>query len=211
MSEKIGEGLQYNVFDLGDGKVRKVPKSREEMMDHCFKGGDSQEKAEESTSKALERREKAVEKLKNECIDSSIFGSPEFKENGEVVQDKVKPVDQVFENASLEQKKQIIDKYVELLRKLWEQGMGDTIYNFTVNTGLTDQGDLIMLDFGEIVFSKQRVKKEVKGQKWLDKWSYSQDLEDERVKEYFKERMAEEITVGMLEDKWEKNMREWEK
>jgi hypothetical protein len=84
---------------------------------------------------------------------------------------------------------------------MWGQGVGDTIYNFTINTGLDDEGNLVMIDFGEIVFSKPRIKSEVESSKWLDKWSYGEDLEGE-IKSYFREKMEEEITVEKLEDKW---------
>ena len=205
MAEKIGEGLQYTVFDLGSGRVRKEPKSREEMIEMAMNWHDSRQKAIRNVDLALGRREKVEEKLQDKDIPGYIFGN--FERDGSVVyQDKLVPVDQKLEKAdSLELKKKIIDDYVALLQVLWSYGVGDTIYNFTINNGYDDKGRLVQMDFGELVFSKERIREEVRDQKWLDKRSYEHDL-PEKLKLYFKKRMAEEITVEKLEDKWRENM-----
>jgi hypothetical protein len=202
--EKIGEGLQYRVYSIDDSRVRKVPKSKPEMMDYIKKWKDDVEAAERNVEEALKRREKAVENLKKLDIDLSLFGSPEF-DGKEITQDRVRPVGQVFETADLRQKKKVIDLYAELLQRLWKQGVGDTIYNFTINTGLADDGNLVMLDFGEIVFSKQKVKKEVKNRKWLEKWGYREDISED-LKPYFEEKMDEEINLEDLEEKWKESV-----
>lgn len=205
MPEMIGEGLQYTVFDLGNGRVRKIPKCRDEMIEMAMNWYESKQKAADNVDLALKRREKVDGKLQEMEIPSYIFGN--FEVDGSIVyQDRLIPVNRKLEETdNLELKKKIIDDYVELLQILWSYGVGDTIYNFTINNGYDDKDRLVQMDFGEIVFSKERIKKEVKDQKWLTKRSYEHDLPRE-LKSYFKERMAEEITVEKLEDKWRENM-----
>jgi hypothetical protein len=57
------------------------------------------------------------------------------------------------------------------------------------------------MDFGEIVFDKGRVRQEVKNQKWLEKWSYSEDLNEEEQK-IFRGKASEKLTVERLEKIW---------
>lgn len=202
--DKIGECLQYTVYDEGE-RVRKEPKSREEMVKMAMNWYDTRSKAEENVELALERISKALDKIRENNVPEFIFGNVEI-EGGTVYQDKLIPVHDKLESLdTLEEKKKVIDDYIGLLQTLWSYGIGDTIYNFTLNNGYDDMGRLVQLDFGEIVFSKQIVKNEIRDEKWLEMRSYSHDISND-LKPYFKKRMSEEITVEKLEDKWRRNL-----
>ncbi|MFB6213141.1 MAG: hypothetical protein ABEJ07_01065 [Candidatus Nanohaloarchaea archaeon] len=204
MDRKIGEGLQYRVYREGGGLARKEPKKREEMVETLRKWHDSRQEVQENADRAVERRRKAVERLEEGGFDFSLLGDPEFCEDGTVLQDRAQVAGEVMSGARLSKKKEVVDDYVQLLLQLWEQGIGDTIYNFTENTGYVD-GRLVHLDFGELVFSKNRVKEEIRERKWLEKWSYTDDLSGD-IRPYFRERMAEEITVEALESRWKEKV-----
>jgi hypothetical protein len=198
--EKMGEGLQYTVY-LDGNKVRKEPKSKSQMIKMARNWHDTEEEAVKNVEMALRRRKKTVQEIKNRNFPDWIFGNIRFDEDV-VFQDLLTPVDgRLAEAKDLDQKKKVVEDYIELLQKLWSYGIGDTIYNFTLNNGYDQKGRLVQLDFGEIVFSSERVKEEVESQKWLEKRSYSHDISDD-LKPYFKRRMEEEITVEKLEDKW---------
>ena len=204
MSKKIGEGLQYTVY-LDGGKVKKEPKQKSQMIEMARNWHDTEQEAVSNVEMALRRRKKAVIEIKERDFPDWMFGNVEF-DNGDVFQDLLIPVEErLAEAKNLDQKKQVVEDYIGLLHELWSYGVGDTIYNFTLNNGYDQEGRLVQLDFGEIVFSFERVKDEVESQKWLEKRSYNHDL-GEDLKPYFKKRMEEEITVEQLEDKWRKNV-----
>lgn len=196
--EKIGEGLQYHVFLVDDDKVEKRPKDRDEMLDTIRQWESRQEKVEELVRKGRERRRKAVRKLKNSDLPvEQLFGVTGF-DGEKVFQQRMRPVEDVIGEKNFER---IVADYIELVQELWRHGVGDTIYNFTVNNGYRD-GKLFQMDFGEIVFEKERVKSEVRKEKWLEKWSYTEDL-DEKQREVFRSKMKESLTVELLEELWE--------
>lgn len=200
---KIGEGLQYVVYDLGD-EVKKVPKSKDEMLEYLKKWHDSEEQAQEGVEKGVRRRKKMEQKLESR----SFPVLPDFRfEEGVVFQDKVKVTEDALQEVdSLEGKKRIIDDYVELVKSCWRFGFHDMSYNFTLNTGFDGERNLLQLDLGDLIFSKQRIKDEIQDKKWLtDSWSYTDYLEDE-IKPYYRKRMKEEITVENLDELWRKNI-----
>lgn len=196
--EKIGEGLQYHVFLVDDDKVEKRPKDRDEMLDTIRQWESRQEKVEELVRKGRERRRKAVRKLKNSDLPvEQLFGVTGF-DGEKVFQQRMRPVEDMIGEKNFER---IVADYIELVQELWRHGVGDTIYNFTVNNGYRD-GKLFQMDFGEIVFEKERVKSEVSQEKWLEKWSYREDLNEEQ-REVFRSKMKESLTVERLEELWE--------
>ena len=222
--DKIDEGLQYRVFEAGEETVLKVPKDRDEMVE-TIHDWDSwkdrihrwlsrrllelvyldrlipeKENAETPVQKGLERREKAVENLRDEDFPlEDLFGIKSF-EGSKVYQKRMVAVED-FEAKNFEE---IVDDYIDLLHRLWIHGIGDTIYNFTINNGYRD-GKMYQLDFGEIVFDRDRVREEVENEKWLEKWSHTEHL-DEEEKKIFREKMRERVTVEKLEDKWNSNL-----
>lgn len=194
--EKIGEGLQYHVFLVDEDAVKKFPKNRDEMVETIRDWETREEKVEDLVDKGQKRRRKAVRKLKDSYLPvEEIFGITGF-DGEKVLQRRMTPVND-FDGKSLEE---IMDDYINLLEEMWRHGVGDTIYNFTINNGYRD-GEIFQMDLGEIVFEKERVSQEVKDQKWLEKWSYSEDL-DEEEQEIFREKASEKLTVERLEEIW---------
>ncbi|QKQ98144.1 hypothetical protein GKQ38_01240 [Candidatus Nanohaloarchaea archaeon] len=197
---KIGEGLQYTVYRISEDTVRKVPKSREEMVETIKSWESRQESVESLVSKGLDRREKAVGRIVSSDIpERKLFGIKRV-EDPEVYQNLMTPVED-FEGKEFPE---IVDDYINLLHELWRYGIGDTIYNFTVNNGYRD-GKMFQMDFGEIVFDKARVRSEVEEEKWLEKWSYSEDLTQSQ-KETFKKKMSEKVTASRLEKHWKRKL-----
>jgi hypothetical protein len=194
--EKIGEGLQYHVFLLDRDTVKKFPKNQDEMVETIRDWETREGKVEKMVEKGLERRKRAVRKLKNSDLPvEQLFGITGF-EGEKVLQKRMKPVNE-FDGKSFEE---IVDDYLDLLEELWRHGVGDTIYNFTINNGYRN-GKIFQMDFGEIVFDRERVRQEVKEEKWLEKWSYSEDL-DEEEQEIFREKASERLTVERLKEIW---------
>jgi hypothetical protein len=199
--EKIGEGLQYIVYSEGD-RVRKEPKQRKEMIEMASNWYDSKSKAVENVEMALKRRKNTVKEIRSRDIPGDLFGNLVFKENGVVLQDVLAPVDQRLRSVeSLEKKEQVVDDYVDLLHTLWSYGIGDTIYNFTINNGYNQKDRMVQMDFGELVFTKEKIEEKVRENAWLEMRSYEHDISKE-LKPYYRKKMQKELTVEKLEDVW---------
>ncbi|MFB6209866.1 MAG: hypothetical protein ABEJ56_07080 [Candidatus Nanohaloarchaea archaeon] len=202
MSDIIDEGFQYKVYDLGD-KVRKVPKTREEMVEYSKSWGSSEEKARKDTEKGIERRKEIQQRLR----DSTYRILADFEFVGEViVQEKVKVTKEVLDEAEkIEEKKEVIQSYINLVKQRWRNGFHDMSYNFTVNTGFDSENRMVHIDLGDLIFDFDRVRKEVEDRKWVEEsWSYQKHLEGE-LADYYISRMKEAITVEKLDEIWNKS------
>ncbi|MFB6241808.1 MAG: hypothetical protein ABEJ36_03330 [Candidatus Nanosalina sp.] len=194
--EKIGEGLQYHVFLVDEDTVKKFPKSRDEMLETIRQWESREEEVEDLVEKGVKRRRKTVRKLKDSDLPvENLFGITGF-DGEKVLQKKMTPVEE-FEEKSFEE---IVDDYIDLLEELWRHGVGDTIYNFTINNGYRN-GEIFQMDFGEIVFDRERVRRETREEKWLEKWSYSEDL-DTRERKVFRSKMDERVYVERFQRIW---------
>jgi len=201
LSQKIGEGLQYKVYREGD-RVRKEPKERDEMISMASQWYESRQKAIGNVEMALERREKVLNSLNSLKLPEYLLGNPEIGENGVIYQDRLEPLDQRLEACdNLDQKKSIIDDYIDLIHTLWSYGIGDTVYNFTLNNGYDEKDRLVQLDFGEIVFEKQKIIEAIEENRWEDQRSLEKDLSG-KIKSYCSKRMRKELTKNKLEELW---------
>jgi len=126
--EKIGEGLQYTVYDAGS-RVKKVPKSCSDMIEYLRKFHDSEEKIKQGVQDAIDRRKRIETKFKGE----SYPFLPRFSINGHVIyQEKLDVTGDVLDEAdSLEVKKKVIDDYIQLVKQCWRYSVHDMSYNFT--------------------------------------------------------------------------------
>lgn len=146
-------------------------------------------------------REKSVENLKEMSFDRSIIGNAVFK-GDEVHQDRVTPVLQVLDEKSREE---IVDDYIGLLKECWRLGFHESTFKFTVNCGYNEDDEMIVLDVGELDFRKEGVREAIQNEKWLNQHSYNAHL-DRKTKNYFRKRMAEEITTEELDRLWKKKL-----
>ena len=195
--EKIGSGFQYNVYSAGD-KVRKVPKSRLNLY-NSLKFWHTSQRGLLSALRGDERRKAAIRGLKSRDIPLEDLFRIESFEGQEVIQKRLIPVDEIL-SSSEKNFEEVAEDYFELLHELWSYGIGDTVYNFTVNCGY-DGEELVMMDFGEVTFSKEKVLEAVRDEKWKSQWSYTTDLTDKERK-IFRSKAEKNFTVEKVEKLW---------
>jgi len=195
--KKIGEGMQYRVYDREDGTVLKRPKNRFNLYNSLKIYWTSSKSFREVFGRDR-RRENSIEAIKNRDIPvERLFRIKEIRDNGVVVQKKLRPVEESLEDGKDFEK--VVDDYIDLIHEMWRYGFGDGVYNFTVNNGY-DGEDIVMMDFGELFSDKDEVKKRVSNEKWLKQWSYSTLLDDR--KKLFEDKMRENVNVEKLELLW---------
>src|SRR6476469_897426 len=95
--ELIGQGGQYQVFDMGNGRVKKVPQTFDASFDVIGHWHDGPiEEQREYVQRVLESRTAGaahVERvIKRRPEAASFFGNPTFNRDGSIEQDKVVPL-----------------------------------------------------------------------------------------------------------------------
>ncbi len=208
----LDKGLQFKVYDLGD-KVKKVPTNKKEIRETLLKWQPSyrekKNKLEKKVEKTIQERENVIEKLKNrkEEIDFSLLGNPIFKENC-IIQNKVKPlgsiIKEMIQKNNYSELQNIIDKYIDLIQKCWQNGFSERTYNFTINYGMNSKEKVILIDFGELIFSKDHVAEKIKEERWIKSWSFYGEIKDSRFKKEYKKKMKRRLTLENLEKYWRK-------
>lgn len=205
---KIGQGWQYKVYDLGNGRVIKKPYSVVEQF--LFIRKDQKHKGKPITlSENLSQVKKVNRLAKEACkgiqrLDShsmSLLGNPVFIGNVTYEQDKVIPLKIFFETCTINEGKRIFDAYVVLIKSCWRLGFSEITFNFLGNVGITSNGVLVLHDFGELHFKREQALSQVRKKKWLDKTCYLTFPEGE-LKNYYAMIMQRDLTEEALQELW---------
>jgi hypothetical protein len=202
-SKIIGKGLQYIVYDIGQTRVLKRQTTRFSKIFTLIKWGNYNPikiykdilVAEKITRNSIS----SLAKISN-YSQFSFLGHPVIGADLNYRQDRVIPFAEYFSTHDLEENKKIINLYVQNIFKTWTNGFSDTVYNFTINNGVSNSGEVILIDLGELSFDKREVLGYILSQSWLRTWSYKQISSE--LKEYFKNKMESEITESNLEKFW---------
>lgn len=204
MNKKIGEGLQYNVYDIYNGRVSKITTSTFEKINTLKRWGNYDlskiKKKIKSINKITPKSIKGVKSIPN--FNFNLIGNPFFKEKLNYEQDKVILLGKYFSAHSLQENKNIIDLYIKNIFVLWKFGVSDTVFNFTINNGVNKNGEVILSDIGELTFVKKDVAGYIKEKKWLKKWSLKDDISDLKLKSYIAKKFDEKLTLENLEKYW---------
>lgn len=206
--KKLGNGLQYVAYDAGGGRVFKRTTTKKEKVTK-LKSWDLTPSAITKKLKGLKEHEKfsinTVRKLlKNQSLPAELIGNPKFQSGFNYTQDKVTPIGEYFKTHNLRQNKKILKNYVLLEHILWQYGISDDARKPTLNNGVTKDGNVILMDFGECTFQKRRIATDIKNNNWLSKRSLKY-LVDKRLKEFIILLVAKEITLEKLNHFWNIN------
>ena len=197
--KKIGEGWQYSVYDLQNGRVLKklhsLIKTYWVILKDIFPfNTDPITKlpsyARNSKIKALA----SAEILTKKNIPLSWLGNPKFINGLDYEQDKALPLHDVFTNSNTEQIKLLIDKFIIFNKQLMEIGVIDKSFNITKNYGLNNNGDVILIDIGELFDNPVRIKKQLIDRAW-DKSYVAGCIKNKEAQKYFIEKMDENFSV----------------
>jgi len=205
--KKIGEGWQYSVYDLGNGRVFKkfhsTAKSYWVTLKSVFPFRD--DPITEVPSFVRSAKTKALasfETLKNINVPASWLGNPKFLDGLNYEQDLALPLHNIFDNSDTTSIKIIIDKFIVFNKRLLsEHGIIDKSFNITKNFGLDTQGNIILIDLGEIFDNPERIKKQFMDRAW-DKKYVAGEIKNKEAREYFIKKMDETFCL----DIWGKNV-----
>jgi len=199
----IGKGYMYNVFDLGNGRVLKAEKTlRQKLIDtYFYEGCDVRNYLKALAHLMNKKRAIEINRYVQLHVDPEIVGHPTFLEGINYEQDKVELLADVLARLDLAGRKQMVDLYIENILKCWENGFSDTVFNFTINNGLGQNDQIVLIDFNEIVTSREETEKRILTNRWLQSWTYQQ-LEPV-LRRYYREKMDEIVTLDTLNKHWQ--------
>ncbi len=205
----IGRWWQYEVYDIGNGRVLKKRYSGllqflkiysyligvKSMVSIAY--AKSEQKRVTDAANFSEKYSKEL--LKQSSL--AILGNPYFFAYGSYEQDYVTPLINILKKKSIEGNKKILSNYVSLIKETWGYGFADTVFNFLINNGIDENKRLIQLDFGEITTEKEKVKDMIRQKRWLHSSSYKR-LYSDKLKEYYEKIMEQELSKDELEELW---------
>jgi hypothetical protein len=206
----IGRGWQYKVYDLGNDRVLKVERS---FIQHYAFGlwewiVDSGRKNSLASIGSRMRRlhlmnRAGVRYIKQiqKCLDKRLLGNPTFLEGSNYEQDRVKILADLVPNLSVNDLKKIVDDYTDLILKTWQYGFCDGTFNWDSNNGVNRRGELVQVDFGEIIFSKEMVEDMIRNKEWIG-CAGDLALRNKELKEYYRSAMDDRVSLSNLHALW---------
>jgi hypothetical protein len=205
---RLGSGWQYNVYDVGDGRVLKVPISREGRVQlalaiHRNDPTFSPERAA-AWAEAVDGVTRRSYRLLEESLphlDGRLLGNPTLLGHAIYEQDKLRTIIDYLRHHPFAEGAAIIDRYVETTLALWQWGISDVVFNFAINSGIDRDGNVALCDLGELTASQGWVRRMVADQAWLRRWSY-QALPSDELRAYVRRTLGEQLTPARVEVTW---------
>jgi len=187
--KKIGQGWQYTVYDLGNGKVLKKfhswPKAYVVIFKEIFPfKNDSFFEIPSFINDMKRKMNDSLRIIKNKNIPNEWMANPRFVDKYNFEQDKVSPLHDVFEKLNTEESKEVINQFINFNKKILEIGVIDKSFNITKNYGINDSGYIVLIDIGELYDSKELIDKQFRDRVW-DKSYVSGNIKNTEVRDYF--------------------------
>ncbi len=200
--------MQYNVYDLGNGRVQKIETSLVEkiirfnaiaakykMYLHPIHNIKTCIEAGKQTHASMDYLKKH-----GKNIDLSLIGNPTIKNDG-YEQDTTSPLGEVLYSSNFVKQKELINEYMENMLCSWDYGFSDTVFNFMINSGVTEGGRVILIDLGELTWDKNEIYELVKNKHWEKRSSFNR-LKNIELKNYIREQFSERLTLSNLDKRW---------
>lgn len=143
-------------------------------------------------------RRESVEALKRVPVDRSLLADVRF-DGRRVIQDRAVPIQERLEGTDTAERRCVLDRCIDCLFECWKQGFCDVSYSFADNYGVLD-GRVVLLDIGELQFSKRVVARGIADRPWLD--SYTDQWLPPTDRDYLRSEMDRRITTERLDELW---------
>lgn len=211
MSSLMGEGLQCRVYRSGGGRVLKVPTTHRQKIALLEKWqyGRTCREREAAARDAMVSLHKSLQGLKAVIAyaNPALIGNPTLLPRWRYEQDHIRPLGDYMMGHSLPENKRIVSAYVDSIIRTWRYGFADTVFNFIVNCGVVRER-VILLDLGELTFSKNKVRSQIEKRFWLSQSSYmALKGKSEPLGDYLEEQMNERLTSDALDRHWKADLR----
>lgn len=206
--KQIGKGLQYRVYDLKNGRVRKVRASPIESYLRVLLSKSPRRFRPFQSMREVDRvfraRVNSIQSLKKIIGDPGLgmlLGHPVFLGGTDYEQDFCITLGRYVSSHAVNENKRILAEYIALIIKLWGYGLSDEGFNFSFNNGVDRYGTVILLDLGELTFERKDIECAIRQRKWLGQLSYI-SLQDQTLADFYKDEMDRAVTLETLQKHW---------
>ena len=134
-----------------------------------------------------------MQEIKIRRFKPSLLANLVIREN-KIEQDKVKPLSKHLKD--YDEAKKWIDKYINFFFICWRTGFSERTCNLTINNGVNLNGEIVLMDFGEITFRKFDVERVIKTKRWRRSWSFKRNMKN-RIKDYYDKQMLEKLKQNL--------------
>lgn len=202
---EIGRGVQYRVFDIGNKRILKAPLTPDESQAVVESWASTSQRPQQQLPDYLQVGQEGsgyVQQLiRAHPHIAATLGNPQFESNGHYTQDFVTTLGDALTKSTFDTSRQIIDKYIGLILLHWRYGFCERVFNFTLNNGIDANGEVILLDFGELSLTKVEVAERIAGKRWQFSYSCTAAITPE-LREYYLNAMQRQLTYETLTATW---------
>ncbi len=199
--KKIGQGLQFNVY-ANESRVLKTFTSPLQMKIKLLLWMPwyilRPFKLIKEVEYRLKERREIIDELKKRDINASLLSNLVIGE--QIEQTRVTPLKKPLKDP--EKAKELIDKYIDFIFECWKSGFSEKIYNLMLNNGINSEGNIVLMDFGELTFDKSYVKKDIITKRWRKSFNYMWGMK-RKIKKYYDQQMCKRLTLSNLEKYWQ--------
>ena len=135
----------------------------------------------------------SILKIQKTNLDQSIFGNPRIDFNGiDYEQDNIVPLHKYFRKSSFADSKKIIDKFIDLNLILIQNRLIDKSFAIAKNFGLNKDGEVILIDIGELWSDPEKINKQIHNKVWIKRYIVK-TFPNKSTRDYFIVQMNERI------------------
>lgn len=147
----------------------------------------------------LKIRQDGINFFKENKSKRHLVGNIKFKKEG-IIQDKVTPISNLILK-DFSKDKELIDKYCNFLLTCIKNGFLEREYNFSDNYGINKKNEIILIDFGEVRFTKKEVKRDIEKNRWKMFYRIRPKFRG-KTKRYYKKKIKDLLTIKTLDKYW---------
>ena len=198
--EHIGSGWQFDAYAEGDCVV-KIPTNRAVMATRVARSYPRLLLSPLSLLRKVERlqesRHKVLAELERREIDRRLVAN--FRREGhQYLQDRVIPLYEALDRGY--DPMDLLERYLQSILRNWRSGFSETSFNFTVNHGLNADGEVVVLDVGELTFDRAEAQEFLDGRLWRNAFS-ARVIEPAQADHLFR-RMEAWVTQNRILGEW---------
>lgn len=204
----IGIGGQYTVHDIGGGRVMKIPNSMDGSRP--FVGGwgphVSEMKRHQPLQETADQRDHSVPHVlrlasRYPVLDDAL-ARPKAAPGGCFTQDKVGPLRDLIPTATPDEIRRYLDGYADVCQLCWRYGIHDAIQFSVVNNALDAKGNVVFVDFGEVILDTDFMASVAERRNWENSDGLIKGFLPDKYHAYYLEAMKSRLSGGNFGLHW---------
>lgn len=213
--QTIGRGAQFEVTSDGD-RVFKSMHTVQESADvyrswgYGLLGRDLENMAATVLDDAVTSLQGVRAILETNPNVGPSLANPIIEDDLSYAQDRVTTMGEALRKNSLRGARYLIDQYVELNLFHASYGFADRIFNVTINHGVNDDSEVVLIDLGELTFDKEVAAHAAATKRWRTAYPFWAPAPFPTrnfpiplaLRPYYYRRMSAGLTSEAIEQNW---------